>query len=761
MERYIGQILNGRYQINEIIGVGGMAVVYKAYDHLLARNVAVKILKDEYMKNEEFRHRFTLESKAITLLSHKNIVDIYDVSLDGDILFIAMEYLDGVTLKEYIDSVGVLEWHEGTHYIKQILSAVQHAHERGVVHRDLKPQNIMLLQDGTIKVMDFGIAQVSDFETQTLSDEALGSVHYISPEQASGDALDERTDIYAIGIMLYQFVTGSLPFDGDNAVSVALMQIQEQPVLPRDLNENIPVGLEQIILKAMMKNPADRYAEASDMLADIERIEGNPNYIFHFDEYAQVDFPQPSVSEQIEETEETDELAEPQEDAPLTKAQKRKLSTKLPIAGGVVAAFLAFVLVAIGMFVWPDVVAETTYEVPNLTDKIFDEVVGDDAYAHFKIVKKGEKPSEKKKGTILSQTIAEFTMVKDGTEIGVYVSSGVETIPLPDVIGKSESEAKEIFDSNSIPFQVVRIYSDSVKEGYVVRTSIAAGDEVNLASDTVTMYVSRGSSQDSVRVPDLYGKTEKEAKAALEELKLKLNATVYEEYSDTLEKGMIVRQAPAFGTSVSKGTSVTIYVSKGKDPEKEKEQTASVSVTITFDKSYTDQTMKISIKQGNTVLSAQNVAYSSLSKGVFTWTGTAKIGEVVTVSVDDAVQHTMTVSSGLNSAKIKMSSGGYVEPPQYGDVSVSITFDESYTDQTVIIRITEDGTVLESQTLPYSGLTDGTYTWSGSIKVGATVVVSVDGAVQKELTVKEGSNDISVSMSSGSYVPPEPVTPTT
>ena len=300
MERYLGQTLKGRYQINEIIGIGGMAVVYKAFDLVLARDVAVKILKDEYMRNEEFRRRFSNESKAITLLADKNIVDIYDVRMDGEVLFIAMEYLDGVTLKEYFDNVGVLDWKEATHYIKQILSAVQHAHERGVVHRDIKPQNIMLMRDGTVKMMDFGIARVSDYETQNMSKEAIGSVHYISPEQASGDALDERTDIYSIGIMLYQFCTGSLPFDGDNAVSIALMQIQDQPILPRELNDDIPVGLEQIILHAMMKDPQERYVEASDMLADIERVEENPAYIFRKDGYEVVsDIPVPPLIEQL------------------------------------------------------------------------------------------------------------------------------------------------------------------------------------------------------------------------------------------------------------------------------------------------------------------------------------------------------------------------------------------------------------------------------------------------------------------------------
>lgn len=650
MERFLGQTLKGRYQINEIIGIGGMAVVYKAFDLVLARDVAVKILKDEYMLNEEFRRRFSNESKAITLLADKNIVDIYDVRMDGEVLFIAMEYLDGVTLKEYIDSVGALTWREATHYIKQILSAVQHAHERGVVHRDIKPQNIMLLRDGTIKMMDFGIARVSDYETHGMSAEAIGSVHYISPEQASGDVLDERADIYSIGILLYQLCTGSLPFDNENAVAVALMQIQDQPILPSELCKEIPAGLEQIILHAMMKDPLERYVEASDMLTDIETIEENPAYVFHSEAFEPIVEPVVPEQEVVEEPKET-----------LSREEKKKRSTILQILAGVATAGAFFVFILIGMFVFPDLLAEPKYEVPNLIDKMLEDVLDDDQYEKFKIVKKGEKASEKKKGTILSQSIPEFTMVKEGTTIEVYISSGVSMVCVPDIIGMDVTRAKEMMEDNQIPFKIIEVFSDTVKKGKVISTSVNPGDEVDVSTDIVIIYVSKGSENEHVTVPDLSGKTVEQARTALADIGLKLNEKIEEEYSEKVKEGQVVRQTPASGKSVDKGSTVTIFISKGPDPAKEPES-ASVVVNIVFDESYTGQTVSVSIKQGETILGMQDIVCDTLTEAGYLWNGQAAIGEDVDVIVNGEVVQTQMIVDGLNNISISMTGGTYVPP---------------------------------------------------------------------------------------------------
>ena len=282
MDKYIGKRLDGRYEIHELIGVGGMANVYRCNDTVDDREVAIKILKDEYLNNEEFIRRFKNESKAIAMLSHPNIVKVYDVSFGDMIQYIVMEYIDGVTLKEYIERQGIIEWKDVLHLTTQILKALQHAHECGIVHRDIKPQNIMLLQDGTIKVTDFGIARFSDKATRTMTDQAIGSVHYIAPEQARGDVTDGKTDIYSVGVMLYEMLTGKLPFDGDSAVSVALMQLQSVPKRPREVNPGIPIGLEQITMKAMQKQPSDRYTSAAEMLSELERFRLNPSIVFDY-----------------------------------------------------------------------------------------------------------------------------------------------------------------------------------------------------------------------------------------------------------------------------------------------------------------------------------------------------------------------------------------------------------------------------------------------------------------------------------------------
>ena len=282
MDKYIGKRLDGRYEIHELIGVGGMANVYRCNDTVDDREVAIKILKDEYLNNEEFIRRFKNESKAIAMLSHPNIVKVYDVSFGDMIQYIVMEYIDGITLKEYIESQGIIEWKDVIHLTTQVLKALQHAHECGIVHRDIKPQNIMLLQDGTIKVTDFGIARFSDKATRTMTDQAIGSVHYIAPEQARGASTDGKTDIYSVGVMLYEMLTGRLPFDGDSAVTVALMQLQSTPKRPREVNPAIPIGLEQITMRAMQKQPEDRYTSAAEMLSDIERFRLNPSIVFDY-----------------------------------------------------------------------------------------------------------------------------------------------------------------------------------------------------------------------------------------------------------------------------------------------------------------------------------------------------------------------------------------------------------------------------------------------------------------------------------------------
>ena len=282
MDKYIGKKLDGRYEITELIGVGGMAEVYKGIDVMDHKDVAIKILKKEYAENEDFLRRFRNESKAIAVLSHPNIVKIYDVGFSEKIQYIVMEYIDGITLKEYIEEEKVLTWKDTVHFVIQILRALHHAHDKGIVHRDIKPQNIMMFTDGTIKVMDFGIAKFAREEGKTATDQAIGSVHYISPEQASGDVTDARSDIYSVGAMMYEMLTGSKPFDNDNPVAIAVMHMQDIPERPRALNPDIPDGLEEIVLRAMEKNPEDRYQSTAEMMSDIDAFKVNPNMTFGY-----------------------------------------------------------------------------------------------------------------------------------------------------------------------------------------------------------------------------------------------------------------------------------------------------------------------------------------------------------------------------------------------------------------------------------------------------------------------------------------------
>ena len=280
MDKFVGKRLDGRYEIKEIIGVGGMAVVYKAYDSIEDRIVAIKILKEEFASNEEFQRRFKNESKAIAVLSHPNIVKVFDVSFGDLIQYIVMEYIDGITLKEYIERNGVLPWSDAVNISIQILRGLQHAHDKGIVHRDVKPQNIMILADNTVKVTDFGIARFARNESKTITDKAIGSVHYISPEQVKGELTDEKADIYSVGVIMYEMITGTLPFEAESAISVAMMQLQAEPKLPTHLNPLIPLGLEQITMKAMQKDAANRYKTAAEMLHDLEQFKRDPEMTF-------------------------------------------------------------------------------------------------------------------------------------------------------------------------------------------------------------------------------------------------------------------------------------------------------------------------------------------------------------------------------------------------------------------------------------------------------------------------------------------------
>lgn len=566
MENYVGKRIDGRYEIIEIIGVGGMAVVYKAFDNIDNRIVAVKILKDEYIANEEFRRRFKNESKAIAVLSHPNIVKVYDVSY-GDLLqYIVMEYVDGITLKEYIEQQGVVDTREAIYFVTQMLRALQHAHDKGIVHRDIKPQNIMLVSDGTIKVTDFGIARFSRSETRTMTGEAIGSVHYISPEQVKGSVTDAKTDIYSVGVVLYEMLTGRLPFESDNTAQVILMQIQKDPVMPRQINPELPVGLEQIIIRAMQKSQNDRYQSASEMLMDIEKFKRNPNIKFDYSYYVDK---QPTKYISVQDTMNAVKAAqEPKavvpvedEDHAKSDADDKNKKKTIGILIGVLCALVIFAAVILIIFL-PD---GDKVRVPELVGKNFtQEVMGAEQYSDFKFDIVEDKESEEESGTIIRQSPESGKINKGGT-ITVYVASSGKQVDVPDVYGYEYSSAQAVLKAADFQVKVEKEASEGHEPGTVIRTSPARDEKVSVGS-VVTIYVAAEEEAVPVDVPKLIGKTIAQAKKELEEAGLVLDTARTEYRSSSEPRGTIIGHE-ALGEQVAPGTAIAVYVSTGKVQE--------------------------------------------------------------------------------------------------------------------------------------------------------------------------------------------------
>ena len=598
MDKYVGKKLDGRYEIRELIGIGGMANVYRCYDTVDDREVAIKILKDEYLNNEEFIRRFKNESKAIAVLSHPNIVKVYDVSFGDMIQYIVMEYIDGITLKEYINQQGTLSWKETVHLITQILMALSHAHSKGVVHRDIKPQNMMLLSDGTIKVTDFGIARFSN-STRTMTEQAIGSVHYIAPEQAKGDITDGKTDIYSIGVMMYEMLTGKLPFDGDNAVSVALMHLQVIPEAPRTLNPSIPEGIEEITLKAMQKQPMDRYQSAQDMLTDIERFKMNPSVRFeykYFNDKQQIKYSDAVSKGKQSRAEEFAQSGKPQEE------EKVRHSIAFPIIIGIlIAAFITAIFGTVyGMIKNSQNTQVTDIEVPNFIGMTYDEAKTLDSAGDDYVIKGvTEYFPEKEIGEIVEQEPKPGMTVKKGKEITVIYNAPQSEKAVPVTGGQTEDDARNILKKAGFyTIETVTVYSDSVDEGLVVRSYPAEGI-VSMTGDTVYLYVSGDQKNKKITIPYLIDSNIDDAVKQLEDLGLNVSK---KEVESEKSSGTVVYQSPVAG-SLKKESTVTLKYSKGgipiifnlpndsgKYPLEIKVQTQSSSVVYTvekYQKSYT------------------------------------------------------------------------------------------------------------------------------------------------------------------------------
>ena len=625
MDKYIGKRLDGRYEIHELLGVGGMAYVYKAYDNIEKRWVAIKILKEELAGNSDFLRRFRNESKAIAVLSHPNIVKVYDVSFGDRIQYIVMEYIDGITLKQYIEQQGEIKWREALYFTVQILRALQHAHEKGIIHRDIKPQNIMLLEDGTIKVTDFGIARFSQAETQTMTDKAIGSVHYIAPEQARGGYINDKADIYSVGVMLYEMLTGQLPFVADNAVSVAIMQMQAEPTPPSRINPSIPKGLEEITMHAMEKNPAQRFPSAADMLEDVERFRRNPEIVFHYGE--QVDRAYAGTSADIYGN--VQQNAAPQKYNDNYEYEEEYVRSKngaraSNIIKGIVAAVIVVALVVGGIFGWRYLQNLTTSTnktsdeivLPNFVGRIYaSDIEGNSEYADLTFeITYGNVPS-KQPGEVLRQTPAAGMTVKKGKTVSLTVNG-------EDVKGYKQQDAYDALKALNLSPKIQAVADDDTAVGYVVKTDPAAGSTVSTGT-TVTIYVSSGPSTESAVIPNIVGYQYSAAKEELEAAGFVVTAE-YDDESDK-DENTVLSVSPNEGEKAKKGSVVTVTVSSGKGAQKD------VYYDIPLPGGVSDDlTMKIYVD--GTLIETRTVNPSTSPYSNMTFTGKGRANLVITLN---------------------------------------------------------------------------------------------------------------------------------
>lgn len=567
MDKYVGKRLDSRYEINELIGCGGMARVYKAYDIIDDRTVALKILKDEFLGNKDFIRRFKNESRAIAVLSQQNIVNVYDVSFGDRIQYIVMEYIDGITLKEYIDKKHKINWRDAVYFTIQILKALEHAHEKGIVHRDIKPQNIMLLKDGTIKVTDFGIARFCKNETRTMTEKAIGSVHYISPEQARGEVTNEKSDIYSVGVMLYEMLTGILPFDADNAVSVAIMQMQSEPKKLREIDPDIPEGLEEITLKAMKKDPVCRYASASEMLEAIEIFRKNPSIRFEY-KYFNDDAPTKYL-EAINNIRGTKARGGYEDGYTYNEEQDSigKRSRAINILIGVGIGLIIFLVVmGLGLISGWFGFGNKDVDVPNFIGMKVSDVVDNDKYKFMWNIEQAYD-ANKPEGVIIDQDPkAGAKKIKENSKITLTVNSSGTLVSIPVVRGSTLDLAKAKIKEAGLVYEVLTVEDNETAEGIVKGTDPKEGTEV-VVNSMVRILVSKGPAEKKVAVPDVINKTFNEATRELAEKGLKVSENVVKENSSK-EKDIVLSTDPLPGVEVSEGTAVILTVSSGEAKEK-------------------------------------------------------------------------------------------------------------------------------------------------------------------------------------------------
>ena len=616
---YIGRMLDNRYEILERIGTGGMAVVYKAKCHRLNRLVAVKILKSDLAQDEDFRRRFNAESQAVAQLSHPNIVSVYDVSRGGDIEYIVMELIDGITLKQYMEKRGQLNWRESLHFITQIMRGLSHAHSRGIVHRDIKPQNVMVLRDGSVKVADFGIACLEN-AAQTLTQEALGSVHYISPEQARGDRIDARSDIYSAGVVLYEMLTGRLPFEGDSAVSVAIQHLSSVPLVPREINPDVPEQLELICMKAMAPDLDKRYPSADAMIADLEAFRKNPGVNLDFelsdlrteesDEPTQkLRTPVPPQSHRPGRESSYERSRRYEDDRYDERPSRLSGGKKAALIGGgavVVVVVLFFLFRAIFASMVP--AAADTYAVPRLIGMTEEQANQQASVADgtFQVVVAGTEASDAAVGEIVRQDPEPETEKKGELPItiNVWISAGEDVGTMPDLTTNPVTyeqaltilqDLVEEYELNIQPYEETqKEYNDELAADVIISTTPTAEAELH-KGDTITFVLSRG--PQTVPLIPLEGLELSQAQKQLDAMGLV--AEVHEEASDTVQEGYIIRQNPEATTEVPAGSTVELWVSTGPEDSTGEEGMEMIMIPLPDDR----ETVTLQVLQdGNEIL---------------------------------------------------------------------------------------------------------------------------------------------------------------
>ncbi len=593
MDKYIGRLLDNRYEILEVIGTGGMAVVYKARCHRLNRMVAVKILKDDYLQDEDFRRRFHAESQAVAMLSHPNIVSVYDVSTSIMADYIVMELIEGISLKQYMEKKGILNWKETLHFAIQIAKALEHAHSRGIVHRDIKPHNVMVLKNGSVKVTDFGIARVMS-KGNTLTKEALGSVHYISPEQARGGRLDNRSDIYSLGVVMYEMMSGRPPYDGDSPVSVAIQHINGGAPMPSTLNPNIPGGLEQIIMKAMARDVGERYSSATRMLSDMDEFRKDPVLLFDYNvppldavtlmpKPASVTPPPVSTAQRVAQRNDPVRSRTSTRQPPVRQSQPRsqevqrnrqtqdeKKNNRVAVIAIVTCSVVAVIAVAVFLLtlfgngmVKPK---ENMVDVPNFVGQIFADLP---EHPNLDIVKEEVYNDTVEAGRVIEQKPgADSPPVVEGSMVVLTVSLG----PTPKVVLMENLEdvvltrAESFLNSMEMDLNIIieMEHSETITEGNVIRTIPEKNVELTAGQDIV-LWVSMGPEIKTGLMPGVVAETEASAKKILNNQKLELTISTEQVYDSLVPVGHVVRTDPEKGTPLQTGQAVKLYISQGPE----------------------------------------------------------------------------------------------------------------------------------------------------------------------------------------------------